>query len=77
MILPGADLESAEEVAERLRTAVAAAVPVTLSLGVAVAEGQSFSLDAVLESADRALYAARRGGRDRVCVADAGDLAAV
>jgi len=69
VVLPGADLAAAEEIAERLRAAVAGAVPVTMSFGVAVADGRGFDLDTVLESADRALYAAKRGGRDRVCLA--------
>ena len=71
VLLPDADLAAAQEIAERLRAAVSEAVPVTMSFGVAVAEGRQFDLDAVLASADAALYAAKRGGRDRVCLADA------
>ena len=63
----------AVEVGERVRRAVAAldlrrfGVPgVTVSVGVSVADSPDLSLDAVIDEADRALYRAKRGGRDRV-----------
>ncbi|PBS13004.1 hypothetical protein CMZ82_07400 [Lysobacteraceae bacterium NML93-0792] len=61
--------------AERLRAAVAAhpvrvdgiEVPVTLSIGIAHARpGRDVDLDALLATADRRLYLAKRAGRDRV-----------
>ena len=61
--------------AERLRAAVAAQpvrvdgieVPVTLSIGIAHARpGGDVDLDALLATADRRLYLAKRAGRDRV-----------
>lgn len=61
--------------AERLRAAVAAQpvrvdgieVPVTLSIGIAHARpGRGVDLDALLATADRRLYLAKRAGRDRV-----------
>ena len=61
--------------AERLRAAVAAhpvrvdgiEVPVTLSIGIAHARpGGDVDLDALLATADRRLYLAKRAGRDRV-----------
>ncbi|MGH8327144.1 MAG: GGDEF domain-containing protein, partial [Steroidobacteraceae bacterium] len=67
--------------AEQLRTAVAGgrmqggdgreiSGAVTLSIGVAVA-GDQESFEALLARADRALYAAKRGGRNQVAVAAA------
>ncbi|HWT08879.1 MAG TPA: response regulator, partial [Roseomonas sp.] len=61
--------------ADRLRTLVADAVPhpagdgarVTLSAGVAGLDGAT-TLDAALAVADRALYAAKAAGRDRVVI---------
>ncbi len=51
-------------VASQIRTA-AGEVPITISLGVAQwAAGESF--DALIDRADRALYDAKHGGRDRV-----------
>ena len=63
----------AVEVAERVRTAVAgldlrAAGPpsTTVSVGVAVQDGPDEPIADLLGRADRALYRAKRGGRDRV-----------
>jgi diguanylate cyclase (GGDEF)-like protein len=56
-------------VAERIRAAVAAIPlatrPVTVSIGVAVTEGGT-SAELLVEAADRALYAAKAEGRNRV-----------
>jgi diguanylate cyclase (GGDEF)-like protein len=43
---------------------------VTLSLGVAVFPAHGSTMDSILKAADNALYGAKRGGRDRVAVAD-------
>lgn len=43
---------------------------ITLSLGVAVLPEHGASGDALVRAADRALYAAKHGGRDRVAVAE-------
>jgi diguanylate cyclase (GGDEF)-like protein len=72
VLLPGATPAEAEEVAERLRTAVAAAPiagqAVTMSFGVAASvDGEAFDFDALYARADLALYRAKRSGRDRVC----------
>ena len=77
VLLPDTRAERAEEVAERIREAVAAspvqtrrgALPVTISAGVAVMDGDGGDLAALLEAADGALYAAKEGGRNRVSVA--------
>jgi diguanylate cyclase (GGDEF)-like protein len=73
LLLPGADLPGAAELAERVRAAVAAApvsagdrtIAVTVSLGCAVlAPGEP--PEALLGRADARLYEAKRSGRDRV-----------
>jgi diguanylate cyclase (GGDEF)-like protein len=70
VILPGAGHEDALEIAERLRVAVRerrpVGVPVSLSIGVAVAEPGLVDTDELLARADAALYAAKSGGRDLV-----------
>ena len=74
VVLPGASIADAAPVAERLREAVSAepiaGVAVTMSFGVAGADG-AFDPQAVLAEVDAALYAAKAHGRDRVERADA------
>ena len=71
-ILPGADRESAVEIAERLRTEVRerrpVGVQVTVSVGVAVSRPEVVNTDDLISRADAALYAAKAGGRDLVFV---------
>ena len=66
----------ASEVGERVRRSVAAldlrrmGVPgVSVSVGVAVSETSDEPLDTIIDRADRALYRAKRAGRDRVVAA--------
>jgi diguanylate cyclase (GGDEF)-like protein len=74
VLLPDADLADATEVAESMRTAAAARpaadVPVSVSFGVTAARGGDIDLDRMLEAADRALFSAKREGRDRVVADD-------
>lgn len=73
-LLPGADVATARQVAERLREAVAAAVleingqrvPLRLSAGVACLRPGDRDLGGLLDRADRGLYQAKRAGRDQV-----------
>ena len=73
VLLPGAAIAQAEAVAEQLRDAVAAPIAlddrfaaVTACFGVAAVDGAS--PDVALQAADRAAYAAKRTGRNRVVV---------
>jgi diguanylate cyclase (GGDEF)-like protein len=76
ILLRETGLEDAEEVAERLRAAVAAfeaarpGVRVTASLGVAERLSTMSHHTELVAKADTALYAAKNRGRDRVVVAD-------
>lgn len=75
VLLPGADDERTVEVAEELRRAVAGdtvggGLYMTMSSGVAASqEGETFDYLSVFGLADKALYEAKRSGRDRVCSA--------
>jgi len=75
IILPETDAAKALQVADRVRQAVAnASIPlpnggsvgITTSVGVATYSEADPDFDAVLARADRALYEAKRSGRDRV-----------
>ena len=78
VIARGMDAPAAQELSERLRATVEThpfvfadtPIPVTISVGVSYAPGLGIttSVDLVAR-ADEALYTAKRGGRNRVCVA--------
>ena len=71
------DAEGARLLAERVREELAAisfqteigALRVTCSLGVATFPGDASNEKKLFEAADKALYAAKHGGRNRVCQA--------
>jgi diguanylate cyclase (GGDEF)-like protein len=77
VILPGADEDGALHIAERVRRALekdqlvfeGARISVTASLGVAVWPADGKDTTTLLASVDRALYAAKQGGRNQVSVA--------
>jgi two-component system, cell cycle response regulator len=74
LVLPSTSLEGAEQTAERVRELMEHAdikdgngdrIPVTASFGVATYTG-SENLEQVVDRADRAMYLAKSGGRNRV-----------
>jgi diguanylate cyclase (GGDEF)-like protein len=75
LLLPGADLETGLDIAERIRARLALARPgdvqLTVSAGVAAAEGDDVRYDALFHAADLALLQAKRDGRNRVVAAGA------
>ena len=73
VVLPGAAEPEAVEIAGRIRTAVAEHHlengGLTISIGVATYPEAAETKESLLEAADRALYVAKRLGRDRVVAA--------
>ncbi len=70
LVLPGAGLRAGCDVAEHVRAAIErsqpAGLPVTASVGVSTATGDEIQFAPMFEAADRALYVAKRNGRNRV-----------
>lgn len=69
VILPGASLNEATKIAERLRKLVMTAdtvVPVTASFGVAAFPTQAGDTESLVSVADEALYSSKRKGRNKV-----------
>src|SRR3984957_3562936 len=82
ILLPGTTADEAYLVAERIRRGVGVVrvltkdmiVGATVSIGVAVLGRHGDDLYELLDSADKAMYEAKRAGRDRVCLANPADL---
>lgn len=79
VLLPARDAAAARIIAERLRKAVEAkkvywegeALPLTVSIGMAARRESDLEPAHLLQRADKALYAAKHQGRNRVCVSPA------
>jgi diguanylate cyclase (GGDEF)-like protein len=73
IVLPGVSHSEGQEIAERLRTAIEQARPTgittTISLGLSSGSGETVLYDLLFKAADRALYEAKRAGRNRVVAA--------
>lgn len=73
VILPDTGAVEAVQIAKRLCEAVSSATweyrPITTSIGVATLDQRSLQKMSFLDEADRALYAAKRRGRNQVCIA--------
>ncbi len=82
VILPDISLDMAQQVAERLRAGIAkdafitssphGPVPVTVSIGAAMIEGEDIKVEEALRRADDELYRAKEGGRNRTYFAGHG-----
>ena len=81
LVLPGAPLEATSTIAERIRQTVAntpvdigqSRIHLTISLGISnFPIHPAKSKEELVKMADQALYEAKRGGRNRVCIFGAG-----
>lgn len=84
-IMHVANMIEAASVAEAIRTTLKHQpivvgehqIPVTVSIGIALAEIRSANLDTLLSTADRALYVAKTNGRDRTAIGTENDVSIV
>lgn len=75
LVLPHTDAEGARCVAEKIRLAIAGEpivtsvgdIAITVSLGLTQLQADDQHIDALIARADRALYRAKRSGRNQVC----------
>lgn len=81
LLLPGLEKEQAWEIAERIRRDVAAArldtddggiFSTTISLGLATFPTDATTVQGLIKAADEAVYSAKHGGRNQVCVYGSG-----
>jgi diguanylate cyclase (GGDEF)-like protein len=72
VILPRTIQADAKKVGERLNTMVKEKVPVTISIGLASVPDNTDKKSELVEKADKALYRAKKNGKDRLCVYDPG-----
>ncbi|MBA2287343.1 MAG: GGDEF domain-containing protein [Ktedonobacteraceae bacterium] len=84
IVLSGYNIEDASRICERLRASIAdtpctyeveetqtiITIPVTASFGVASFRLHGLSRNALIESADQAMYMAKHTGRNRICRAE-------
>ncbi len=77
LVLPEAMPEEATDVAEKVRVLVerypfegagGARIPVTVSIGIAGGHGPTLQMDALIQAADQAMYAAKSMGRNQTYV---------
>ncbi len=78
VLLPETDLQEAAEIAERLREIIAHSEVVlegglllnfSVSIGVATLKEKDDNLGTLLNNADKALYQAKKSGRNKMCIA--------
>ncbi len=81
IVLPGVSHGEGQEIAERLRAAIEETrptdIPITVSFGLSAASGEEVVYESLFKAADRALYEAKRAGRNRVIAAPAPAVLAV
>ncbi len=69
VVAPGSDRVGGAELAERIRLRVKHGTNVTVSIGVSAFPEDGQGVDELIGAADEAMYVAKRGSKDKVCLA--------
>ncbi|MEW6087617.1 MAG: diguanylate cyclase [bacterium] len=66
VILPDTGELETFEIAERIRKSIETTTEITISLGLSSLDAKTYSKEDIIKKADKALYAAKRNGRNRI-----------
>jgi diguanylate cyclase (GGDEF)-like protein len=69
IILPQANKKAAQIIAERMRVQMGLYLPTTISIGIATLPDDASEVEQLVEQADKALYQAKKSGKNKWCVA--------
>ena len=70
VIIPDTSNKHAFDIGDRIRKNIKSASSVSVSVGISHYKENSDNLESLIDNADKALYEAKRTGRDRVAVYD-------
>ena len=73
LLIPDINSEDARRIGDRLRENIKKACGITVSIGISHYKENSYNLESMIFNADKAMYQAKRAGRDRVVVFEGSD----
>ena len=74
LLIPDINSKDARRIGDRLRENIKKACGITVSIGISHYKENSYNLESMIFNADKAMYQAKRTGRDRVVVFEDSDM---